>query len=108
MVSLMNGRRMGGSFYMAPQSVPDDQLFDLCIVGAVSRLGVFGLMPKFFNGSQYTNPAVKHKRSKTVKITALNGSLPAHGDGETICTAGHQLTVNMSDIKINLIINPEL
>ena len=31
MVSVMNGRRMGGGFMMAPQAQPDDGLFDLCI-----------------------------------------------------------------------------
>ncbi|MCX7682931.1 MAG: YegS/Rv2252/BmrU family lipid kinase, partial [Anaerolineae bacterium] len=31
MVSIMNGRRMGGGFYMAPDGEPDDGRFDLCI-----------------------------------------------------------------------------
>jgi diacylglycerol kinase family enzyme len=29
MVSIMNGRRMGGGFMMGPAALPDDGLFDL-------------------------------------------------------------------------------
>ncbi|MBK8784031.1 MAG: diacylglycerol kinase family lipid kinase [Anaerolineales bacterium] len=37
MISVMNGRRMGGGFQMAPESQPDDGLFDLCIAETASR-----------------------------------------------------------------------
>lgn len=37
MVSIMNGRRLGGGFMMAPQAKLDDGLFDLCIADQVSR-----------------------------------------------------------------------
>lgn len=33
LVSIMNGRRMGGGFVMAPEGQPDDGLFNLCIEG---------------------------------------------------------------------------
>jgi YegS/Rv2252/BmrU family lipid kinase len=36
MISVMNGRRMGGGFQMAPESLPDDGLFDLCIAETAS------------------------------------------------------------------------
>lgn len=37
MVSVMNGRRMGGGFMMGPHARPDDGLFDLCVAQQVSR-----------------------------------------------------------------------
>jgi len=42
MVSIMNGRRMGGTFMMAPNSKHGDGLLDLCIAGAVNKLQVLG------------------------------------------------------------------
>jgi diacylglycerol kinase (ATP) len=84
MVSIMNGRRMGGGFQMAPGSKPDDGQFDLCIAGGVSRLEILRLIPRFLNGTQAGHPAIQFRKSRRVKVTALNGSLPAHADGETM------------------------
>lgn len=95
MVSVMNGRRMGGGFMMAPKGKTDDGLFDLCIAGQVSRLGIFALIPKFMQGTQASHPAVKMVRAKTIKVTAIKGVLPAHADGETLCVDGQELEIEM-------------
>jgi diacylglycerol kinase (ATP) len=95
LVSIMNGRRMGGGFLMAPQGRPDDGLFDLCIARQVSRLGVLALMPLVMKGTQGTHPAISMPRSRRVTVTALKGSLPAHADGETLCVAGQQLEMEL-------------
>ncbi|RPH55695.1 MAG: diacylglycerol kinase family lipid kinase, partial [Chloroflexi bacterium] len=47
MVSIMNGKRMGGGFRMAPNSQADDGLFDLCICETAGKLRIFGLIPYF-------------------------------------------------------------
>jgi YegS/Rv2252/BmrU family lipid kinase len=104
MVSIMNGRRMGGSFMMAPQSLQDDGLFDLCVVGQVSRMAILGLMPKVMNGTQYEHPAVKLYRSSKVKVTALNGSLPAHADGETVCEEGKMITMEIEPSRLDIVV----
>ena len=44
MVSIMNGRRIGGGFWTAPESLPDDGFFDLCIAEEVSRRRMFTLI----------------------------------------------------------------
>jgi diacylglycerol kinase (ATP) len=95
MVSIMNGRRMGGGFMMAPDGLTDDGLFDFCIVGQVSKPGIFALIPKFMKGTQGEHPAVRYKRAPRAVITAVKGSLPAHADGETVCVAGERLEVQI-------------
>jgi diacylglycerol kinase (ATP) len=95
MVSIMNGRRMGGGFMMAPQSKIADGLFDLCIVGQVSRMGILGLIPQFTKGTQAGHPKVSMRQSRLVKVTAEQGSLPAHADGETLCTEGETLSLEL-------------
>lgn len=95
MVSIMNGRRMGGGFMMAPESKPDDGTFDLCIVAQVTRPGIFKLIPRFMKGTQAGHPAVHFARSKHVTVTALEGVLPTHADGETICVAGQRLELEL-------------
>lgn len=95
MTSIMNGRRMGGGFMMAPQGAPDDGWLDLCIASEASRPRLFQLIPYFLKGTQATQPEIKMKRSKTVKVRALDGSLPAHADGETLCHAGQSLEIEL-------------
>ena len=95
MVSIMNGRRMGGGFLMAPDGQPDDGQFHLCIANQVPRLRIFGLIGHFTKGTQATQPTITMGRATRVSVTALDGSLPVHADGETICTAGEQLSLTL-------------
>lgn len=95
MTSIMNGRRMGGGFMMAPESAPDDGWLDLCIVSEASRMRLFQLIPHFLKGTQATQSEIKMKRSKTVKVRALDGSLPVHSDGETLCYKGQSLEIEL-------------
>jgi diacylglycerol kinase (ATP) len=95
MVSIMNGRRMGGGFMMAPDSRIDDGLLDLCIAGQLSRIGILTMIPRFMKGTQATQPQIKTGRAAKINVVALEGVLPAHADGETICTAGRELKVEI-------------
>ncbi len=103
MVSTMNGRRLGGGFMMGPNARPDDGLFDLCIVGQVSRAHILALIPHFMNGTQAAQPSIQTARARSVTVTALEGSLPAHGDGETLCTEGHELAMELLPHQIEII-----
>jgi diacylglycerol kinase family enzyme len=95
MISIMNGRRMGGSFMMTPHSRPDDGLYDLCIVREVPRSKMPGLMSLVMKGTQDTHPAVKTARARNISLRALKGSLPAHADGVTLCEAGEQISIEI-------------
>jgi YegS/Rv2252/BmrU family lipid kinase len=106
MVSAMNGTRQGGGFIMAPDGVPDDGLFDICIVRQVSRPQMFVLIQRFMAGTQESHEAIQIIRSSKVVVTALEDVLPAHGDGETICTDGTQLTIELHPQQIDVITQP--
>ncbi len=95
MTSIMNGRRMGGTFLMAPQAEVDDGLLDLCIASHASRARILALIPHFMKGTQATQPEIRTARTRHVVVTAVKGTLPAHADGETLCTAGQQLEVEL-------------
>ncbi|MFC1879790.1 diacylglycerol/lipid kinase family protein [Chloroflexota bacterium] len=107
MVSIMNGRRLGGGFMMAPEGLIDDGLFDLCIVDQVSRIAIFGLILRFMNGDQAGHEAIRMERTAQVKVSAVKGSLPAHADGETLCIAGEQLTLEILPKALEMIIPVE-
>jgi YegS/Rv2252/BmrU family lipid kinase len=103
MISIMNGRRMGGGFFFAPQGDPGDGWFDLCIAASPSRLRTFGLIPYFMKGTQATQKEVKMGRARKVVATALKGTLPVHCDGETVCFRGDKLSIELLPAQIEFI-----
>jgi diacylglycerol kinase (ATP) len=107
MVSVMNGRRMGGGFIMTPDSTVDDGLFDLCIVRQVSKLHALALIPRFFSGSQAKDKATTMARARTVTLKAIQGALPAHLDGETLCVEGQELKLHILPKQIEIIYQPQ-
>ena len=106
MISIMNGRRLGGGFIMAPDSQPDDGFFDLCIAEQMSSFQVLRLIPYFFKGTQATQPAIKTGRAARISITAQDGPLPAQTDGEIICTDGSHLEVELLPRQVDVIYAP--
>ena len=106
MISIMNGRRMGGGFMMAPQGLPDDGVLDLIIAREVSRPQIFALVGRFMQGTQATHKAIQTAQAQHVIVTAVEGLLPAHADGETLCTEGIELTIELLPHQIELICDP--
>jgi YegS/Rv2252/BmrU family lipid kinase len=107
LISVMNGRRLGGGFNMASDAHPDDGLFDLCMAGEVSRARMFALIPHFMRGTQATQDVITTARAASVSITALEGSLPAQTDGEILCVDGQQLEINLLHREIEVICPPQ-
>ena len=103
MISVMNGRRMGGGFQMAPESLPDDGLFDLCIAETASKGRILGLIPHFIRGTQAGQPEVKMRRASKVSIKSLDLTFPAHADGEFICLDGSHLTLELLPKELEII-----
>lgn len=104
MTSIMNGRRMGGGFMMAPNSTPDDGLLDLCIASEASRLRLFQLIPYFLKGTQATQPEVKMYRARKATIRASEGgTLPAHADGEMLCVQGKELDIELIPAALDFV-----
>ncbi|RPJ41232.1 MAG: diacylglycerol kinase family lipid kinase [Chloroflexi bacterium] len=103
LVSVMNGQRMGGAFLMAPESHPGDGSFDLCLAGQVSQARILPLALTFISGKQGGDPAVKMTRAQKISIRAVDGTIPAHADGETLCTAGEYLSVELLPAALQVI-----
>lgn len=103
MISVMNGRRMGGGFQMAPESHPDDGLFDLCIAESASKGRILQMIPHFIKGTQKSLPEIQMKRAKKVAIKSLDLTFPAHADGEFICLEGSHLTLELLPKELEII-----
>ncbi len=106
LISIMNGRRLGGGFIMAPDSTPDDGLFDLCIAEQMSSLEVIRMIPHFTKGDQATQPTIKTGRAAHISIVAEDGPLPAQTDGEIICVNGTRLDIEVLPRQLEVICAP--
>jgi len=107
MISIMNGQRMGGGFFMAPKGLPNDGWFDLCIAEEASKTRIFGLIPHFLKGTQAGEKEIKTAQARKVDVTAIKGTLPAHCDGETLCHEGKNLSIELIPQAIEFITSEE-
>ena len=91
---------------MAPHSLPDDGLFDVCIASEMSKLKILQMIPRFIQGTQAGDRTIRNLRTRKVIVKAIRGTLPAHADGETLCTTGQEITAELLHQQIDLIYLP--
>ncbi len=103
MVSVSNGRRMGGGFMVAPQAEIDDGLLDLCLAREISRPRILALIPHVIRGTHTNKPPVKMARARRVVVTS-GDDLPSHVDGEIYTTAAHRLEMEILPKRLNVVI----
>jgi diacylglycerol kinase (ATP) len=107
MVSIMNGQRLGGGFWTAPNAKQDDGLLDVCIAREVSRRRIFSLIPYFLKGTQETQEEITMGRAAQIAITAMDGVLPAQTDGEILCTDGNHLEIEVLRSQLEVVCRPK-
>jgi diacylglycerol kinase (ATP) len=105
MVSLMNGRRMGGGFLMAPEGDPGDGRLNYCIAAGIRRRRLLPLLLRFMKGTQAGHPAIRLGTFKRITVTAIEGALPAHADGETLCIEGTSLDIEVVPSALDIIVH---
>jgi len=103
LISVMNGRRMGGSFYMAPDGNPCDGRLNWCHTKQEARMKLLAAMSAYTKGTQADRDDTKTGHASTISIKALKGSLAVHADGETICESGKELKVTIKPGALRLI-----
>lgn len=83
MVSVGNTRFYGGGIPICPDADPTDGLFDVTVVGKVSRRHLLRILPTLRGGRHIDHPAVTTLRASEVRLGESNGWL-AYADGERI------------------------
>ncbi|MDR1588179.1 MAG: diacylglycerol kinase family lipid kinase [Treponema sp.] len=94
-VSVMNGRRMGGSFFMGPNALLDDGELDICFIRRPpTRLKLIDVVLHYPKGTQAECEGAYAGRASTFHLKALKGGMAAHCDGETLCYEGRELEIS--------------
>jgi diacylglycerol kinase (ATP) len=84
-VIVANGVWHGGGMMLAPDARPDDGLFDVVLIGDVSKLDFLTTAPKIYRGRHVTHPKVEVLRSARVTVDA-HEHLPIEVEGEQVGT----------------------
>ena len=80
-VMACNGRYLGGGMMMCPEAEPDDGLFDVMLIGDVTKRDLLLVLPKTYRGKHLPHPRLEVLRGATVSVDA-DEPLPVELDGE--------------------------
>jgi YegS/Rv2252/BmrU family lipid kinase len=80
-VVVANGRYLGGGMMMCPEAEPDDGLFDVLLIGDVTKRDLLFVLPKTYRGKHLPHPRLELLRGQTVTVDAEE-PLPVELDGE--------------------------
>ena len=84
-VIVANGPWHGGGMMLAPDAKPDDGLFDVVLIGDVSKVDFLTTAPKIYKGRHVTHPKVEILRSAHATVDAPE-RLPIEVEGEQVGT----------------------
>ncbi len=76
-----NGRYLGGGMMMLPEAEPDDGLFDVLVIGDVTKRDLLFTLPKSYRGKHLPHPRLEVLRGRVVTLDA-DEPLPIELDGE--------------------------
>ena len=80
-VVVANGRYFGGGMMICPEASPDDGLFDVLLIGDLTKRDLLLTLPKTYRGRHLPHPKAELLRAATVAIDAPR-PLPVELDGE--------------------------
>jgi diacylglycerol kinase (ATP) len=80
-VVVANGRYFGGGMMICPEAEPDDGLFDVLLIGDLTKRDLLVTLPKTYRGRHLPHPKAEVLRGRVVTVDAAE-PLPIELDGE--------------------------
>ena len=80
-VVVANGRYLGGGMMLTPDASPDDGLFDVLLIGDLTKRDLMLTLPKTYRGTHLPHPKAEVLRGAAVTVDAPV-ALPIQLDGE--------------------------
>ena len=99
------GKFFGGGMKVAPKAIIDDGLFDITIIGDVSKLQVVRVLPQLYTGRFIKHPQVTSIRARKVKITSTD-VVHLQADGEFMGAAPFEFEILPKKLRILHGLNP--
>ncbi|RIK38303.1 MAG: diacylglycerol kinase [Chloroflexi bacterium] len=103
LISVGNGPRTGGGFYLTPDALFDDGQLDVGIAASVSRPHILWLLPKAIFGKHTSDPAVTMVRCRTLQVKT-DSPAPVHVDGEVLTAEAEWIEVSIEPARLEVIV----
>jgi diacylglycerol kinase (ATP) len=101
--SIANGRCQAGGFWLTPDALIDDGMFDLCLVDNLRLDEIIRHIPKVMKGTHTHLPQVTMARSASVQITC-SVPMPVATDGEVLATDARSLRAEIQPRALDVVI----
>jgi YegS/Rv2252/BmrU family lipid kinase len=100
-VMVANGRFLGGGMMMLPEAEPDDGLFDVLLIGDVTKRDLLFTLPKSYRGKHLPHPRLEVLRGRAVTVDA-DEPLPVEIDGEQPGTTPARFEVRPRALRLRV------
>jgi diacylglycerol kinase (ATP) len=100
-VIVANGQYHGGAMWLAPEALPDDGLFDVVLIGDITKRDFLTTSPKIYRGTYLAHPKVELLRSRTVAVDGAE-RLPIELDGEQVGTTPARFEVVPAALRVRV------
>ena len=100
-VIVANGQYHGGAMWLAPEAKPDDGLFDVVVIGDITKRDFVTTSPKIYRGTYLSHPKVELLRSRTVRVDGAE-RLPIELDGEQVGTTPARFEVVPAALRVRV------
>jgi len=100
-VVVANGRYFGGGMKICPDAEPDDGLFDVLLIGDISRVELVQTMPKLYRGTHLPHEKGELIRGRVVTVES-NEPLPIELDGEQPGTTPARFEIVPGALKLRV------
>jgi len=94
-----NGRYLGGGMMMCPDAEPDDGLFDVLLIGDVTKRDLAFVLPKTYRGKHLPHPRLELLRGRVVTVDA-DEPLPIELDGEQPGTTPARIEIEPRTLRV--------
>jgi YegS/Rv2252/BmrU family lipid kinase len=95
------GRYLAGGMLITPDAEPDDELFDVLLIGDLTKTELVRVMPKIYRGTHLPHPKGEVLRGRTVSIEA-DDPLPIQLDGEQPGTTPVRFEIDPAAIRLRV------
>lgn len=99
LVVVASGQYFGGGMWVAPTADFHDGLFDICILGDLSKLDFLRAFPSIFKGKHLDHPAISFYRARQVSVTAEQPFL-VQTDGEVVSQTPISFSIKAGGLRI--------
>ena len=100
-VIVANGQWHGGGMRLAPEAKFDDGLFDVVVIGNVSKLDFVTTSPKLYKGGHVHHPRVDVVRTAWLEVEAAE-PLPVELEGEPVGTTSVRFEIVPRALRVRV------